>query len=99
MYTVCVTLELHWDCDSREEASKSRFFSFFVLECGTLYLYVLCHSVSDEAQRSVLILKKKKKSACEGGKKKKSPLLNPVIDLLGHLCVSSLLSRIFYFAK
>lgn len=60
-------------------------------------MYVLCHSVSDEAQRGVLILKKK--SACEGGKKKKSPLLNPVIDLLGHLCVSSLLSRIFYFAK
>lgn len=72
MYTVCVTLELHWDCDSREEASKSRFFSFFcfVLECGTLYLYVLCHSVSDEAQRGVLILKKK--SACEGGEKKVS---------------------------
>lgn len=48
--------------------------------------------------KEVFSFKKKKKSACEGGEKK-SPLLNPVIDLLGHLCVSSLLSRIFYFAK
>lgn len=49
--------------------------------------------------KEVFSFKKKKKVRVRGGEKKKSPLLNPVIDLLGHLCVSSLLSRIFYFAK
>lgn len=49
--------------------------------------------------KEVFSFKKKKMRVRGGKKKKKSPLLNPVIDLLGHLCVSSLLSRIFYFAK
>lgn len=58
----CILYVSHWNFTgiviqgkklSKVDSSFCLF--FFVLECGTLYLCVLCHSVSDEAQRGVLI--------------------------------------------
>lgn len=57
----CILYVSHWNFTGIVIQGKKLpkvdflFLFCFVLECGTLYLYVLCHSVSDEAQRGVLI--------------------------------------------
>lgn len=89
----CILYVSHWNFTGIViQGKKLPKVDFFVLFCAGHFICMFYAILWVMKHKEVFSFKKKKK--CMWGGKKKSPLLNPVIDLLGHLCFSSLLSRI-----